>query len=525
MRFTIAALLIASARPAKAENTIPTDAHDGCAISEATFRTWLNDPDDAASGIKPPNPYKSFNSECAFYQWGAQMFLWLTSPEGSGMVLNGDGFFNVVHDAKGTEKVAQVKVLPNSAGTPSVFAIRGKKGDENLPPAAFRGGVEQAGGGGVLLNQSGSLTYYGMHVNDTYVTFRNGFVDGLFVFEDGRQKGEDKKQYGNTHQFPTRRDDVDLVVAFGQDLGLIKGDPDVSTLAGTVELKTSWVASDSVDAADFLTITAQVPKFDKVSETEWMANGVETKTLAMVGMHIAAPVQGHPELVWISYEHLANSPMGSYVYNLKGGGTATHPYDSSGDWTFAQPNTPWPNDPDKYKDQRITPNASANKKGNIVGAKTKTGSRKKTKPIAPQNVVQFNPWGLAADSTEDLTNNTDLVALNASLIEILKKSGDPRQNYYQLGGVWTKDGVMPTYGNLKVVAGGVNLANSTMETFHQFGAQEPEPIPHSSKSFIPHNCLDCHSVAGASPKKPSDNYGVAVSHIFQGMRPFYPEAE
>ena len=63
--------------------------------------------------------------------------------------------------------------------------------------------------------------------------------------------------------------------------------------------------------------------------------------------------------------------------------------------------------------------------------------------------------------------------------------------------------------------GGLNLANSTMETFHQFGAQASEG------GFIPRNCFDCHSVSG-SDRYSQNNPGVSISHIFQGMQTYKP---
>ena len=412
MRYTacFAALLASTAFPVLAQNIIPEDAKPTCAIDQKTFESWLDKESPNSNRVfLPPDGFSEpFESECAFYQWGAQMFLWLTSPAENTYVFDSTGFFDVVHDAAGTEKVAMVEVLPNGGDNKNQFVLRAVKPDS-------RGGAEQAGGGGVLLNQRGSLTYYGMHVNDAYVAFRNGFTEEGDAFNF--HQGDDAPD----QQFPSSADDMDQVVRYGLETGIILDDGANARSAGTLEMKTSWVESASVDPADFLTISATVPRFepDGANELLWIANGVQDVELALVGMHIAAPVVGHPELVWISYEHLANSPLGSYLYFGDEGGVYGHEFDSSGEWTYANSDVEWPD--------KIEPNASLNADGNIEAAEGKE--------IEPQNVVMFNPWGLAAGSDSNLTSNTDLVSLNSSLIQLLGDDPSSRNSYYQIGGV------------------------------------------------------------------------------------------
>ena len=491
MRFSacLAAIVTATALPALAQNSFPDDVRLTCAIDEATFESWISGGTETDLEFGPPDGFAGrFDSDCAFYKWGAQMFLWLTSSADGSYVFDATGFFDVVHDAAGTEKVAKVEVLPNGNGAPNRFALRGAKPD-------FQGGAEQAGGGAVLLAQNGSLTYYGMHVNDTYVAFRNTYsAQGQ---EFNFVQGPDSSQ----QQFPSTLPEINHVVDFGQQRGIITANPDAARQAGTVELKTSWIETTNLPAGEFITITAQVHHFEPSKDDPdelWLNTGVQTKELALVGMHIAAPVSGHPELVWISYEHVANSPLGSYLYFGSGTDVQRHAFDSSGTWTFAQTGATWP--------KIILPKAKVNADGNIEATR---GNR-----IEPQNVVQFNPWGLAADSKTNVTSNTDLVSLNASLTALLGADSKARDNYYQIGGVWT-DGTLPVYQDYSIELGGLNLANSTMETFHQFGAQASEG------GFIPRNCFDCHGVSG-SDRYPQNNPGVSISHIFQGMQIYKP---
>jgi hypothetical protein len=253
-----------------------------------------------------------------------------------------------------------------------------------------------------------------------------------------------------------------------------------------------------VDRGAFVIVTAQVPKFDTSSDTLWTADGTESIELALVGMHIAAPVTGHPELAWISYEHLSNTPIGAYLYTDSAGKPATYEYNSDGAWTFAKSGA--------SGQGVMVENASVNSDGNIEAAAGKT--------VSAQDIVLFNPWGLTAKSDTDIQNNTDLVSLNSSLIALLGNDTNARDKYFQIGGIWT-DGTLPKYQDYDLEIGGLNLANSTMESFHQFGAQ-------STDGFMPRNCFDCHSVSGDGSGKPENNLGVSVSHIFQGMKPYTP---
>ena len=493
----LAVLMLTTATPALAQNAIPTDASSTCAVTQSEFNGWRAGGTDANPVFSAPASFgDQFHQPCQFFKWGAQMFLWMTSSSEGDYTFDRTGFFDVVHQEKGTEKTAETIVVPNGPDNPNVFALRGVKAD-------VRGGSGQAGGGGVLISQSSSLTYYGMHVNDGYVAFLNGMAeDGeAFNFTDNKNLQQ--------NQFPSTADDMKQVVDYGMGTGVITDDGSVAQLAGTIELKTSWVNAQYVDKDAFVTITAQVPKFIPGLEgnTLWKADGVETLELAMVGMHIAAPVTGHPELAWISYEHLSNTPIGAYLYTNDAGTPTTYDYNSDGTWTFAKAGASGQGD--------MIENASVNSDGDIAAKAGKT--------VSAQDIVQFNPWGVVAEGVEiqapstaetNLENNTDLVSLNSSLIALLGGDENARDKYFQLGGIWTT-GTLPQAQDYTDQIGGLELANSTMESFHQFGAQNPN-------GYKPRNCLDCHNVSGGSNLDDPSNFGVAVSHIFQGMKPYTP---
>lgn len=493
-------LLSTTALPALAQNVLPTDADQTCAVSSADLDGWFASGQASAGGlVKPANgfnfPPSATNTKCDFYKWGAQMYLWLTSPTGTDeIVLDSGLFFDTIKNSSGTFDLEM-----SGGATANTFAVRAIKGDETIT------GAGQAGGGDVLLSQSGSLVYYGIHVNDIYAYFQSGYSASPNAFE------------GTSIQdnFPTTSDDVTLIQNYarkstGND-SLTFTDFDASTM----ELKTSWVDASKVTNQDeFVLINAAVPEYtSNAANTVWTpttdAQGnlvLEEKTLAMVGLHIAAPVLGHPELVWISYEHLSSAPMAEYVYtdNATPAAIKTMAFSGTGNWTFLPANG--------SEASVMTPVASVASEagtgwdgtayvaGDIVAADQQT--------IEAIDVTQINPWGVAPGSASDPVadnNNAALIALNVSVNDVLSGLSDVRANYYQIGGIWTVDGQLPTSGTDGNIRGGDQLANSTMETFHQF--------PNENGGFVSNNCFTCHSV------KSTDTHGVDLSHIFTKINP------
>lgn len=453
----------ALATPIVAQVVIPDDAQDSCVVDQATFNSWFESATAADGGLVVPAngfdfPPPATNTKCDFYKWGAQMFLWLTSPDDAGgIVLDGEDFYDVVPDGK-------ERVFIQNGSSNNLMQLRSVK-------SITSEGTGQAGGGDVLISANNSLVYYGVHANDIYAWFRTGYVNGALS-----SLGDD---------FPTTEDEVNTVVAYANDNGAEISNANPSTM----ELKTSWVDASTVDASQFVTASAVVPTYDKTTDpTNWTVTGTETITLALVGVHIVAPVLGHPELVWISYEHQNNAPMADYVYTDAGGDQVLVAYSAQGSWTFdVDPN---------YMPAMISLNASQQSDGSIAAY---SGMQ-----IGPVQNAQKNPWGVAPGPNNDAGNNTDLVSLNSGIMAMLAALGDVRANYYQLGGIWTSEGQLPLSGTDGNIRGGLRLANSTMETFHQY----PD-----HNGFTSENCFTCHSVNS------QDSAGVGVSHIFNSLKP------
>lgn len=408
----------------QAQTVLPPNPKPTCVVTPAQFAGWFATGTVTPGGLVNPADSVTFQpgSDCDFYKWSSQMFLWLTSPSGTspyggtGQVFDSPIFYDVSpQNAQG-----QRTLIPNTPGVINpIFPIRVMKPEEI-------GETGQAGGGGVLISQAGSLVYYGIHVNDVYAEFLTGQKAGAIQATD----------------FPTTQADLDAVQSYA-------GQTFADGIALTLELKTSWVDAATVDASRFVTLESQVPSYARTSATEWTLSGSETKRLALVGMHVVGSALGHPEMIWATFEHVTNAPDNTYYYVDADGTTVSVPYNSSGNWLFMTTGggTAGAN----------TELAKLDSSGNIIAATSA--------PIGPSNTYRVNPWGSAGDDSGSAANNTDIISLNAAILPML--TGDVRQNYILTGAEWT-NGQVPSSGTPPPPRiGSQLLANATMETYHQ----------------------------------------------------------
>jgi hypothetical protein len=320
--------------------------------------------------------------------------------------------------------------------------------------------------GNVLMAQNGSLVYYALQVNDVYAYFLTGQKDGSI----------------SATTFPTTPAALNSIEAFG--LAHSKTFPDANALA--IELKSAWIEATGLDTSKYVTMTATIPTYDKVSPTQWNANGTKRAQLALVGIHVVGSTAGHPEMVWATFEHVNNAQGGQYSYtnNATPSATLTVPQDNAGSWTFST--TP----PSANQNQPLLSVSGPN----IVAAAPPT-------PIGPSDVLRVSPWGMLGSNT---ASNTEVIAINNSVMSQLA-AGDIRKNCIMTGATWTIFGAPPNNNN-KV--GTNKLANTTMETF-----------------FQPSNCFNCHqgnmlgTLVGPPPTPP---VGEGLSHVYGPVKPLFP---
>ncbi|MDC0710792.1 hypothetical protein POL68_20110 [Stigmatella sp. ncwal1] len=450
--------LLSLAPVAQAQIALPTDVAPSCTVSQCEFASWFVGGTVTPGGVVTPANGIVFpptsNTACDFYKWSSHMFLWLTSPTQNTLILDSPIVFDVS--------------APNSQGQRAFMANTGN-GEAKGNKFALRDekpiGVDstgQAGGNAVLISQKGSLVYYGVHANDVFAWFLTGQKSGQIP----------------VMTFPMNAPEIAAVALYAG----AKGKTTLLDLqAMTMEMKSSWVDATTVDATQFITIMAEVPNYVKTSATQWTPYGTIQKKLALVGLHVVGTVNGHPEMVWATFEHVSNAPNNGYYYNPTTGGVANVPYNSAGNWTFMQSGG--------SQTGANTELMNVDTNGNIVA--------KGANPIGPSNTFRVNPWGSAGNTSSSADNNTDILSLNVDVLSQLANQ-DVRRNYVLVGALWTADGSIPTDGSSTAMRGSLELANTTMETYHQ-----------------DMNCFACHKVPSGS----SSFDAGALSHIYSQLQP------
>ena len=455
-----------------------------CNVAKSTLDGWFTDGSVTNNGMVEAADGASFpprnNTACDFYKWGAQMFLWLTSPSGSAPVFDGPNFYDVVAGTDPNDSNLTLKFQSNTGANNNAFGLRSVK-----PIDATS--VGQAGGGGVLVSQAGTLTFYGIHANDVYANYRTAQYN--------------KQLTGPLmNNFPTSAADVAAV-----ESAVGKTFSDANALS--LELKTSWLPVSAVrDASQYVVVNATVPTYTKnAGNTVWTESGTTTMALALVGFHVVGTVNGHPEMVWATFEHTDNAPDAAYNYQFVIQPTPFSPpipitipvpYDSAGSWTFMQSGNP---NPGSVTERATFVPGSGGAANTIVATSGNT--------IGASDVVRLNPWGgppaNGPQTSATMQNSFQLITLNADIMTALGAVGDVRANYFQSGSIWTADGTIPASGTDAALRGSLYNANATMETFHQY--------PQKNGQYVDNNCFSCH--AGTAGQ------GITTSHIFSHIAP------
>lgn len=311
----------------------------------------------------------------------------------------------------------------------------------------------------VLLAQNGSLIYYVTMVNDVMAYFLTGAKDGGIT--------------PTPTQFPTTQAELNKITGFASAKG--KTFPDPNALA--IEVKSAWIETTGLSNLNqFISTQAVIPTYDKTNPNQWAPNGQKTTTLALIGMHVVGSANGHPEMIWSTFEHFGNAPNASYKYNATSG---TNPHtvseSTAGTWLFCASGSTGPFN---------VPHA-AYSSPNIVGL----GG-----PITKlSDIIRFKPFGAALGTqpnpliADDATSNTQIIAIDNSIQQgfaALAGGPDVRTNYYMTGATWTEGGAAPTSNfPTGINVGTSQLANTTMETFQQ---------TNTSFNAFSNNCFSCH---------------------------------
>jgi len=462
------------------QTSLPQDVLQSCVVNVDTLASWFVGGQITENGQVNAANSLLFNPQnnCSFYTWSEQMFLWLTSKDGSGTVFESPDFYTVSPaDATGARQL-----IPHSAG-------QMLRATSNLAKVETEEGQATDN---VLLDRYGNVVYFITMVNDVYAAM----VQMAAQYPD------------SITQFPTSQTQLTSILNYANKNNIPISNP--NTLA--MELKTSWVKlNGGMNKEDYITINAVIPLYESLGDSTWVLTGDTTATLALVGMHIVGSANGHPELIWSTFEHRSNTPNSSYQYIDTTGKTVTVAPDSTGQWLFNQ---------NAQNTNIADANLSYAKFSNNQIVANKTNSQ----TIQPSNTIRVLPWGCAYDvqpnqqDTTPAAANSEVIAINNSIINNLK-GNDIRKNYIFIGSTWTMNGAVPN-GNVynPTVSGSTapgaaigtsSLANSTMETDFQL-----KPTANISGVSASNTCFTCHNGTLDPKIYPVSPNFIGLSHVF-----------
>ncbi len=451
---------------------LPLDVASKCTLTQTEFDTWFKSGKASENGEVLPANSVDFvhNNNCDFYKWSEHMFLWITSPDAGGTygggktVMESPVFYTITPKENNKrflvphKKGQLLRAMANIDLDRSVNSEEGQATDD------------------VLMDKNGNIVYYISMANE-------GYAEYLTAVKNGKMGGK---------TFPTTAAARDSIFMFAKERGVVLKAP--NTLA--IELKTSWVVAESVpNPEQYITVDAMIPTYIKTDKA-WVIQGERKAKLALVGMHIVGSTDGHPEMVWATFEHESVAPNAAYQYINDKGVTVTVPADSRDNGWLLNSNV------------KDTANVSHMTFSNDSIIAT-TGYK-----VSPSNTRRTKPWGSGynmqpnAEDKSPAASNSEVLAIN-NAIRMMLPDGDVRKKYLFIGATWTENGAgplgtsySPSLTTAGVAIGTSQLANCTMETYIQNGM---DYIKNGS-------CFYCHSNNGGF--LPGD-----LSHVYNAIVP------
>ena len=381
--------------------------------------------------IVEPNPF-TFASDTnkGFHIISWQYFLWLTEKEEGQDKLR----FETLHTVN--------ELNPNNPKTDGVILTQSSKSSKSALPTD----VNQAFSDGILVDHNGRAVYTSIYMNDIYFDF---------VMKNKLNTIEGLQNVHDTVNFPV----------------------------GSFSLKAAWkiVSPEDGDMSNFYTTTAKITKLTtnddgKVVESDELI----TEKVALVGFHIGVTVNGHPEMIWSTFEHDQNAP----------------------------------NAPDPMIDDTLVADKDYTfyTKGELAGACNVNATLsldEATQTLKPITQV-FNQYPNGGGNNE---NQKNIVDLNNSTHASLPDNS-VWKNYIEVGAIWFNDvdKLKPNTSYTSkdgLLTGSTRLSNAVIETFTQ-------------KDFNFNQCFSCHNTMGVvaipGSLKTDDKYllggkNVLTSHI------------
>lgn len=532
---------------ASRKSVFPSDVMQSCPMNPDSFNTWFASGKVSENGLVNHANSLTFihDSNCNFYRWSQQMFLWVTSPYEKRSVMESSVFYTVTpvdstghreliphvegEPLRATGHIVQsgphrlpvmnskdgrrFEIVKTSAGKP--VTVLNEKGQ----PVEVAGVDQSNPSLPVLMDKSGKpiskpRALLGKHKDNPMVVqeiIQNGkpvYIDAngnVIESESGQATGDAlRAQNGSLVYYITMVNDVYAWFLTGVQNKEFSGNQFPTTAAkldsicsyarqnGVVltdstalamELKTSWVeASTLADAAAYFTIDAVIPQYDTSNSAKWIVNGERTTKLALVGIHIIGAMNEHPELVWSTVEHVNNTPNAAYSYLDINNKIQRVAQDGGSSWVLSNNGAdPNPN----VSHMTVSDDTLIANAGFTVSA----SNTLRTKPFGAAD-SNYQPNSQVANAA---ASNSQVISLNNDIYGLLA-GNDIRKNYFLVGSTWTSGGNGPdgtSYLNSSSSSGTAigtsQLANSTMETYAQNGVSY----------FTYGSCFACHSNAGS----------------------------
>lgn len=346
-----------------------------------------------ASGPSP-------KTDCDFQLWSWSAFVHWMQPDpktGLPMFLLLPTYNDLVPD-KAPITALQAQALIHQR--PLVLLPRG-----NQPQSL--GSFQQAGPGGVLVDQNGRSVYYTTHMDPIYFAFT-------------------QKYFGpNNYK---------------------KAAPTLDYPIGATVLKSSWrIVKPGEDTSKLFTTPAIVPKLKSDGHGKLVVTKeTETVTVALVGVHVVGVIKDHPEFVWATFELPSNAP------DLP---TGMDPHSSAPvsdqNYTFYKAGTP------------------ANASNFLPKSMTIDFDTQAISPIT--NVFREFPDGGATPQADADAIKSANANFQAAIPNQKSKIDPVFANFSLTGSTWLLAGTLkPGDGDMDQEAiGSIDLANATLETFVQ----------------------------------------------------------
>lgn len=162
--------------------------------------------------------------------------------------------------------------------------------------------------------------------------------------------------------------------------------------------------------------------------------------MALVGLHLTGVVEGHPEMIWATFEHKGNAP------DCKA--TPASPEDAYSFYTS----------------------------GKNCGPSGESCNQKSTDATRPSEICRVHPYG---EPEASVGNTRNIQALNQSFHQQLP-AGSVWRNYDYIGSTWTEGEPSDAMLVLANIRGSSKLANTSLESFTQdqscFSCHNTQPM-------------------------------------------------